>query len=55
MRKRTILPLLVFLSAVMLFALTLAQAAEVAPVKLWEEKVVIPTYLAGAPEPMVWN
>ena len=30
---------------------SLALAADTAAVKVWEEKAVIPTYLAGAPEP----
>jgi tetratricopeptide (TPR) repeat protein len=51
MRQRTVLALLLFLSAVLSCALTLPRAAEVSAVKVWEENTVIPTYLAGPPEP----
>ena len=39
------------LFAVSLAACSLFAAAGVSPVKVWEEKTVIPTYLAGAPDP----
>jgi len=50
MRERKSLPLLLFLVVVLPVTATLVQAAEVSSVKVWEEKTVIPTYLAGPPE-----
>jgi len=38
-------------SILTLVASSSLSAAEALPVKVWEEKVVIPTYLAGDPEP----
>jgi tetratricopeptide (TPR) repeat protein len=43
--------LLLILAAGLLFAAAASLAAEPAPVKMWETKIVIPTYLAGDPEP----
>jgi tetratricopeptide (TPR) repeat protein len=39
------------LAAGLLFAAAASFAADPAPVKMWETKIVIPTYLAGDPEP----
>ncbi|MGA3328303.1 MAG: DUF5107 domain-containing protein [Terriglobia bacterium] len=52
--KRITLPLLRCLFAayiLTLFACSFLCAADALPVKAWEEKAVIPTYLAGNPEP----
>ncbi len=41
-----------FLLAVAMFVIpSILHAADAIPVKVWEEKAMIPTYLAGAPEP----
>jgi tetratricopeptide (TPR) repeat protein len=49
-RFRDDLILLAGVAAVLMSAGPLLRAAD-APVKVWEEKIVIPTYLAGDPEP----
>jgi tetratricopeptide (TPR) repeat protein len=51
MRDQKMLALIVALGVVLLVTPTLLPVSEVAPVKVWEEKVVIPTYPAGPPEP----
>jgi len=38
-------------TAILAFAALPSFGAEETPVKVWEEKIVIPTYLVGAPEP----
>jgi tetratricopeptide (TPR) repeat protein len=50
LRNRYHLTLLLCLCLSFLFASSLAFAADTAAVRVWEEKAVIPTYLAGAPE-----
>ncbi len=42
---------LLLASALMLLDSVPPRATDVTPVRVWEEKVVIPTYLAGPPEP----
>ncbi len=51
MRQEKRVSRLVFLTLILILASALLPAAEVMPVRVWEEKVVIPTYLAGPPEP----
>ncbi len=51
MREQKCSTWLLLAGVVLLSSSTLPQAAEVSPVKVWEEKAVIPTYLAGPPEP----
>jgi tetratricopeptide (TPR) repeat protein len=43
--------ILLILAAGLLLTAAASFAAEPAPVKMWETKIVIPTYLAGDPEP----
>jgi len=50
-RVRDIHRFLLCLGALLLVALTPAFAADVSPVKVWEEETAIPTYLAADPEP----
>jgi tetratricopeptide (TPR) repeat protein len=44
-------PAALLLTSVLAFAALPSLAAQQTPVKVWEEKIVIPTYLIGAPEP----
>jgi hypothetical protein len=44
-------PAALLFASVLAFAAWPSLRAQEAPVKVWEEKIVIPTYLAGAPEP----
>jgi tetratricopeptide (TPR) repeat protein len=50
-RSRSIAVLLAGLGAVCGLTMSFAYAADAQGVRVWEEKTVIPTYLAGAPEP----
>jgi len=50
-RDRLFLPLLLCLCTALPITSSLHSAAGVSPVKAWEEKIVIPTYEIGAPEP----
>ena len=48
--QRHLIPLFCLCLAFLFFT-SFAMAADVAAVRVWEEKAVIPTYLAGPPEP----
>jgi hypothetical protein len=50
-RKRIHTLRLLGLAAALLIGSSLLRAADASSVKVWETKAVIPTYLAGAPEP----
>ncbi len=49
--KRSLSTRLSIAAAALLIGSSLASGAEGSPVKVWETQAVIPTYLAGAPEP----
>lgn len=51
LHKRFLTLLLWLVSAALLVGWSLALGAEGSPVKVWETQAVIPTYLAGPPEP----
>jgi tetratricopeptide (TPR) repeat protein len=51
MRERASTQRLLFLVAALYVCATILRAAEVSAVMVWEENTVIPTYLAGSPEP----
>jgi len=50
-RFRDYLVLALGLGALLVTAAPVLTAADAVPVRAWEENIVIPTYLAGAPEP----
>ena len=50
-RKRSQLFLILCLGTVLLFGSSAICAAVDSPVRIWEQDIVIPTYMAGAPEP----
>jgi len=50
-RKRSQLFLILCLGTLFLFSLSAICVAGESPVRIWEQDIVIPTYMAGAPEP----
>ena len=44
-------PAALLFAAILAFAVLPSLRAQQSPVKVWEEKIVIPTYAIGAPEP----